>query len=382
MRIGLDYTYGVDACSGIGRYANRLARAFAQVAPADDTFSLFFIDFLRHFNPEVSCPECAADPRFSFTPARLLPARVYERLWNIPVLRNLPLQPHEKVDLFHITSHAALPVPRSAKLVCTIHDMAAWRFPAHGVMAKDRRAIRLNARRADAIITDSAFSAEDIVHFLPEAKGKVFPIHLAIDHETYFPQSSESIAAMRKALGLEKPYILTVGLVHKTKNQGFLGKVLDALDRDDIELIIAGAPSYTFEEVEAELKALHRSNQVRILGRVDDRWLPALYSGAELYATASLSEGFGFTPLEAMACGTPVVSSDAGSLPEVLGNAADILTDFDLDHWRDTIARLLDHKAHRTSRTQEGLTWTKRFTWTHTAEKTLTVYNKVLTPLA
>ena len=377
MRIGLDYTYGVDACSGIGRYANRLARAFVQTASVDDTFSLFFIDFLRHFKPEVSCPECAGDPRFSFVPARLLPARVYERLWNIPVLRNLPLQPHEKVDLFHITSHAALPVPRSAKLVCTIHDMAAWRFPAHGVMAKDRRAIRLNAKRADAIITDSTFSADDIVRFIPEAQGKVFPIHLAIDHETYFPQSEKAIAAMRKALGLEKPYILTVGLVHKTKNQGFLGKVLDALDRDDIELVIAGAPSYTFEEVEAELKALHRTNQVKLLGRVDDRWLPALYSGAALYATASLSEGFGFTPLEAMACGTPVVSSAAGSLPEVLGNTADILTDFDIDHWRNTIARLLDAASYRAKRIQEGLNWTQRFTWTRTAKETLKIYRSL-----
>lgn len=379
MRIGLDYTYGVDACSGIGRYANRLARSYARAIAPEDSVSLFFIDFLRHFDPIATCPECAQDPRFSFRPARLLPARVYERLWNIPGLRSLPLQPSPKIDLFHITSHAALPVPRSAKLVCTIHDMAAWRFPAHGVMEKDRRAIRRNAERADAIITDSAFSAEDIRRFLPEASGKIHPVHLAIDHETYFPQPAEAIASMRKALGLDKPYLLTVGLVHKTKNQGFLGKVLDALDRNDLELVIAGAPSYTYEEVETELKALHRAKQVRILGRVDDRWLPALYAGAALYATASLSEGFGFTPLEAMACGTPVVSSAAGSLPEVLGQAADVLDDFEIDHWRDTIARILDDDAFRATRIRNGLTWVQRFTWAQTAQETLAVYRHIST---
>lgn len=378
MRIAFDYTYGVGAASGIGRYANRLARAFPAVASEGDSFTLFFIDFLRSFRKEASCPECAADPRFFFSPARLLPARVYERAWNRTWLRPLFGIAPRDADLVHVTAHAAVPVPRRRKMVCTVHDMAAWRFADNETMAKDRRAIRINARLADAIIANSRFTAADIGRFLPEAAGKTEVVHLGIDHGTFRPQAPEAVAAMRKALGLERPYLLSVGLVHPTKNHAFLGRVLDALDCDDLELVVSGAPSYGCDGIVAELRACRRARRIRLIGRVDDRWLPALYAGAEAYVTASRSEGFGFTPLEAMACGTPVVSSAAGSLPEVLGEAATVLSGEDPDRWRDAILRLLEDSDFRARRKAEGLAWSARYSWTETARKTLDVYRAIL----
>lgn len=377
MRIAFDYTYGVGANSGIGRYANRLARAFSVVASEGDSFSLFYIDFLRSFRKEVSCPECAADPRFSFTPAHLFPARVYERAWNLPSLRPLFGIAPRDADLVHITAHAAVPFSRRQKMVCTIHDMAAWRFADHETMAKDRKAIRANALRADAIIADSRFTAADIKRFIPEAAGKIQVIHLGIDHDTFKPQPSEAIAAMRKALGLERPYLLSVGLVHPTKNHAFLGKVLDAIDRDDLELIISGAPSYGYDEVVTKLRSCRRASRIRLLGRIDDRWLPALYAGAEAYVTASRSEGFGFTPLEAMACGTPVVASAAGSLPEVLGDAATVIEEEDVDAWCKAVTRLLEDREFRLSRKSLGTQWVSQYTWRETAQRTLDVYRQV-----
>ena len=378
MRIAFDYTYGVGAASGIGRYANRLARAFPAVALEDDSFSLFFIDFLRSFSKEVSCPECAADPRFSFAPSHLLPARVYERVWNLPWLRSLFGIAPRDADLVHITAHASVPVSHRQRLVCTIHDMAAWRFADHETMSRDRRAIRANALRADAIIADSRFAADDIERFVPEAAGKIQVIHLGIDHDIFKPQSPEAVAAMRRALALERPYLLSVGLVHPTKNHAFLGKVLDAIDSDNLELVISGAPSYGYDEIAMQLQSCRRANRIRLVGRIDDRWLPALYAGAEAYVTASRSEGFGFTPLEAMSCETPVVSSAAGSLPEVLGDAATILTDEDAEHWRDEILRLLGDSDFRARRKVDGLAWSVRYSWTETARKTLATYRKTI----
>lgn len=377
MRIAFDYTYGVNAASGIGRYANRLARAFPTIAAENDSFTLFFIDFLRSFKKDVSCPECATDSRFAFAPAHLLPARIYERAWNLPWIRSFFGIAPRNADLVHITAHAAVPVSRRQKMVCTIHDMAAWRFADSETMAKDRRALRTNALRADAIIADSRFTADDIERFIPEAAGKVTVVYLGINHDTFRPQPTAAIAAMRKALGLERPYLLSVGLVHPTKNHAFLGKVLDALDRDDLELVISGAPSYGFDEVAAQLRSCRRASRIRLLGRIDDHWLPALYAGAEAYVTASRSEGFGFTPLEAMACGTPVVSSSAGSLPEVLGNAASVLPDEDEGHWRDEILRILEDSDFRARRKEYGLAWVTRYTWTDTAKKTLETYRDV-----
>lgn len=378
MRIAFDYTYGVGAASGIGRYANRLARAFTTVASIDDSISLFFIDFLRSFRKEVSCPECATDPRFSFAPAHLLPARVYERAWNLPWIRSFFGIAPRDADLVHVTAHAAVPVPRRRKMVCTIHDMAAWRFAGHETMAKDRRAIRANALRADAIIADSRFAAADIERFIPEAAGKIQIVPLGIDHGTFKPQPPEAIAAMRKALGLERPYLLSVGLVHPTKNHAFLGRVLDALDRDDLELVVSGAPSYGFDEVAAQLRSCRSAARIRLVGRIDDRWLPALYAGAEAYVTASRSEGFGFTPLEAMACGTPVVASAAGSLPEVLGDAATVIGEENVDEWRNAVTSLLDDHEFRADRISEGMRWAAGYRWRNTAYTTLEVYRKAL----
>lgn len=378
MRIAFDYTYGVAAASGIGRYANRLARAFPEVAAENDSFLLFFADFLRSFSGASSCPECQNDSRFSFSPARMLPARVYERLWNVPGMRSMFSIVPAKADLCHITSHAAIPVPKQQKMVCTIHDMAAWRFPEGSAMAKDRKAICANAQRADAIITDSRFSAEDIRRFLPEFADKVVVIHLGIDHDMYRSASRETVQAMRKSLHLERPYLLSVGLIHPTKNHVFLGKVLDSLGKTDLELVISGAPSLCYETIEKEIRSLRCAERVRLLGRVDDKWLPALYSGAEIYVTASRSEGFGFTPLEAMACGTPVVSSAAGSLPEVLGDAAVLLNDENVDHWCAELTRLLENHDASTGLREAGFAHAKRFTWRETALQTLAVYRKTL----
>lgn len=296
MNVALEFTYGIGSRSGIGRYVNRLARAFPGPLGEEDAVALFFVDFFRAFSAGKVCPECARDRRFSFHPAPRLPARVYERAWNLPGIRRLfPIAPRD-ADLVHIASHAAVPVAKRQRMVCTIHDMAAWRFPGHPALAKDRRAIRLNALRADAILTDSRFSAGDIARYIPEAAGKIFPIHLGIDHETYRPASSSEIALMRKALGLERPYVLSVGLVHPNKNPVFLGRVLEALGDRDIELCLAGSPSFGYGGIVAEMKSLRCADRIRFLGHVDDRWLPALYSGAACYATASRSEGFGFTP--------------------------------------------------------------------------------------
>ena len=277
----------------------------------------------------------------------------------------------------HITAHAAVPFSRRQKMVCTIHDMAAWRFADHETMAKDRKAIRANALRADAIIADSRFTAADIERFIPEAAGKIQVVHLGIDHDTFKPQPPEAVAAMRKGIGLERPYLLSVGLVHPTKNHPFLGKVLDAIDRDNLELVISGAPSYGYDVVAAQLRSCRRAPRIRLLGRIDDRWLPALYAGAEAYVTASRSEGFGFTPLEAMACGTPVVASAAGSLPEVLGDAATVIEEEDVDAWRKAVTRLLEDREFRLSRESLGTQWVSQYTWRKTAQRTLDIYRQV-----
>ena len=166
-------------------------------------------------------------------------------------------------------------------------------------------------------------------------------------------------------------------MVHPTKNHAFLGKVLDAIDRDNLELVISGSPSYGYDEIATQLQSCRRADRIRLVGRIDDCWLPALYAGAEAYITASRSEGFGFTPLEAMACGTPVVSSAAGSLPEVLGDAATVIGEENVDEWRKAVTRLLDDHEFRLLRKSLGLQWVAQYTWLETARRTLCVYRQM-----
>jgi len=188
----------------------------------------------------------------------------------------------------------------------------------------------------------------------------------------------DKVLSMRQQYGLDRPYLLTVGTLEPRKNIGFLIDVFEQLADTDIDLVIAGMRGWKYEPVLEQMRACSQANRIHYLEYVEENNLPALYTAAELFVFPSLYEGFGFTPLEAMACGTPVVSSSAGSLAEVLGSGAMQLEEYHADNWAHAIRDLLGNNGKRTALSQAGQKQTAKYNWADTAKKTWGIYEQLV----
>lgn len=369
MLINIDYQPAVAQRAGIGRYTRLLARHLPQFLGANDKLRLFYLDFTRKAEAPEACDRVEARP------FRLLPGAVLQQLWK----RNLPPRFDQiagSADVFHFCNFIIPPIAAKARTVVTICDMSFMRLPE---CAEARNLAYLKARigatieRADAIITISRFSAREIIEFFPAAKGKVFPVYLGLD-QTLASPGRDNIVETRKRLGLERPYILSVGTIEPRKNFGFLVDAFDRIKNPDVELVIVGRPGWKCEPIFEKFKNAKKASRIRHLASVEDADLAAIYAGAELYATTSLYEGFGFTPLEAMQCGTPVISSAGGSLGEVLSGAAFVLREFDLDRWTMALDGLLSDKRMRGDLKRMGFAQARKFRWEETARQTAEIY--------
>ena len=356
MRICLDYQPAVAQGAGIGRYTRMLARGLLPALAPEDSLRLFFCDFRRKAPPD---PVPGAEAR-AF---RLLPGAVMQKLWTklgAPAFDRFS----GPADVFHFTNFVARPV-RRGRVAVSIHDMSFERFPEFAE-ARNRAYLHANVartvERADAVITDSEFSRREIEELLPASRGKVHATALGISPD-FRPAPPERVAEVRAKLGLERPFLLDVGTP-----EGY-------------DLVVAGAPGWRCEPIfarfaEAERRFPGRLHYVRY---VPDGLLDALYTACSLFAIPSFYEGFGFPPLEAMACGAPVLSSDGGSLPEVLGGAAEIVRGFDADEWAAAALRLLrEDPAARAERAIAGRAHAASFTWERCARETLAVYRSLV----
>jgi glycosyltransferase involved in cell wall biosynthesis len=180
--------------------------------------------------------------------------------------------------------------------------------------------------------------------------------------------------------GIDRPYLLYVGGINARKN---IARLFEAYAQvrathPDVILVVAGKRQWQTGEIDAAFRRFNLEDQVHFTGYVDDRDLPALYSAAELFVFPSLYEGFGLPPLEAMACGTPVVTSNASSLPEVVGDAALTVDPYDVDGLAAAIKHALTDEDLRVELRRRGVARAAQFTWQRAARETLAVYAQVL----
>ena len=366
MNVCVDIQPALSQGAGVGRYTRELAAHLGECR-GTDTVRFFYFDFRRR-GPPLEGFNCRA--------VRWCPGAIIRKSWEFfdwPPFDRLAL----RADVFHFPNFIIPPLA-SGRAVVTVHDASFMRYPE---MAEEKNLAYLKARmsksirRADAIITDSRFSAGEIVELFRADPGRVFPIPLGVAGHLRAPERGD-IERFRRSRGLDKPYLLTVGTLEPRKNTAFLAEVFEALNSFDGELVIAGMRGWKYEPILERLRASPREGSIRYLEYVGDEELPALYAGAELFLFPSVYEGFGFPPLEAMACGTPVIASTAGSLPEVLGDGAILVGDFDAGNWAHKISRLLADNARRKIMSDRGRAWVSRYTWSETARQTWEVYRK------
>lgn len=293
-----------------------------------------------------------------------------------------------KPDIAHVPYWGS-PLSCSVPVVVTIHDMTTEQVREYrrGAMQRGYNAlVGASARGASHIIADSYSSKLDVMDILGIPEDDVTAIYLGIDTKIYTPEEDFLIEmAVRQEYDLPDFFVLYLGgfTIHKNVPNLLLAYtyVSTALG-DQYPLLLAGKKptkvSETFPDYDKLIKEMNLEDSVRWLGFVEESHKPVLYRAADTFIFPSRAEGFGFPPLEAMACGTPVVTTNAGSLPEVIGDAGFTV---DPDDVRDMggaiIATLVQDNLRHDLKTR-GLEQAKSFTWEATAHETLLVYDEVL----
>lgn len=272
------------------------------------------------------------------------------------------------------------PVGWSGPLVLTVYDILALTHPEWCRWSNAvhyRRALPGSIRRADVVIVPSrAVQSEIIAHLNVDArKLRVVPLGISRDMT---PVGEWGIAAVRRALSLTEPYILWVGNIEPKKNlPGLVAAFEIAAQRIPHELVLAGRAGW---RAGPSLRAIAESPlqpRIRLLGRVPESLLPGLYSGADLLVHWSLYEGAGLTPLEAMACGTPAIVSDAGALPELAGRVAPVVPLGDLERLAAEMVNLVTDRERHAALQRAGRELARGFSWPEHARAALAVYREV-----
>jgi len=287
-----------------------------------------------------------------------------------------------KVDLLH-SPHFNVPLASPCPVVATFHDVIYLAckedLPSRLGRVYYRAMMDAAVRRADAIITVSEFSRSEIARFLPAASAKVEVIHSGIDDGFTRVDDVKQAQRALTSCGISGEYILYTGIYKPRKNHVGLLRAFQHFLKigAQAQLVIAGPMAEGERELRRLALELGIASHVVFTGLVDDAGLRALYSAARVYACPSLYEGFGFTVLEAMACGTPVVSSPETSLPEVAGDAALYADARNPEAFGSAMHRVFTGPALSEQLVDAGYINLKRFSWADAAERTLEVYQRV-----
>ena len=270
-----------------------------------------------------------------------------------------------------------------AKRVVTLHDIIPLSIRGNSTLAETiiyRYWLPVILPRVDAVITDSQCSKKDICKYFHMPAEEIAVISAAAGRQ-FCPMSEMEVEPVIERHHLRRPYILDVCSLEPRKNLLRLVEAFATLHKElaQYKLVIVGARNvWKSSPVARVVMQKGLQDSVIFTGYVPDEDLPAMYNGADLFCFPSLYEGFGLPVLEAMACGTPVVTSNSSSLPEVAGEAALLVDPYDVEAIADAMHRILEDDALAQDLREKGLARASQFSWEKTARETIAVYEKVL----
>jgi glycosyltransferase involved in cell wall biosynthesis len=291
------------------------------------------------------------------------------------------LQPWQlrRFDLYHALAFVA-PIILTTPMVVTVYDLSILHYPAR-LSAARRHYLRaltaLTCARARRVMAISQSTADDLAAQLGVPANKIDVTPLGYDRAAFRPLLKDDIAHFRRKHNLPDRFWLFVGTLEPRKNLPLLLEAyaqLPAAER--LPLILGGGAGWKARETFAAIERLELGESVKHLGFIPAADLPLWYNCAEAFVYPSVYEGFGLPILEAMACGTPVITTNVSSLPEVAGHAAKRLPPDDIEHWTAALRDLKRNDAWRESARGKGLERAKLFSWARTAELTLASYQK------
>ena len=286
-------------------------------------------------------------------------------------------------DLLH-SPHFVLPIAQVCPSVVTIHDViylaCGEDLPSRTGRLYYAAMMRASTRLARQIITVSEFSRDEIVRYLNVDPRKIKVIYPAVDARFFGMRDQQDLKSVLYKYRIDDGYIFYTGIYKRRKNHQGLFRAFRhfVASGGSGKLVIAGPVGDGEKRLQDLAKELGIAGRIIFTGHVADSELLALYSGARVYACPSLYEGFGFTVLEAMACGVPVVCSTAASLPEVGGDAALYADARDPEKFAEALYRAFADPAEREELVARGFRNVSRFSWEHAADRCLEIYGAVV----
>ncbi|HEX3086293.1 MAG TPA: glycosyltransferase family 1 protein [Pyrinomonadaceae bacterium] len=374
MRVGLDGYPLCESLTGVGHYTLELARALALNHPADEFQLIAPSDF---HSSVVAQLEQNRIPNLSLISRGLKSVR--GRWWSFHLPRYLK---RAGLDLFHGTNYE-LPLWNSRHTVLTVHDLSSLLYPElHRRQLARRMRLRLPlaVKLARAIITPTEAVKQELCARFRLQPAKVTAIHEA-PRASFNPAPPDECLRVRDRLGIEEEFLLFVGTLEPRKNLVTLLRAYAQIVRETPwrpQLVIAGGEGWSMDETFAMLREETIAERVRFSGYLDDHELRALYSSCRAFIYPSLYEGFGLPPLEAMACGAPVIAGRIGALQETIADAAVLVPALDVPALAAAIVDLLANKSRRDELRAAGLARAATFSWTKAAELTWEVYESAL----
>ncbi len=383
MNIGIDARMLGPKQGGIGRYVEQLVKHFDINTPHHGNPTRLVV-FLRKDNWNL-VPESSK--------IKKVLADIPWYGWREQVILSKIIK-KEKIDLMHFP-HWNIPIFYNKPFIVTIHDLLLLHYPTREASTLGpisyffkniiyRAVLNHAIKKSKHIITPSEFTKKDIIETFKISAEKITAIHLApvpnLDLQT--PNSEKNILNKYK---IAKPYILYVGVAYPHKNlKGLIDawKIFCDTHGDNYKLVMVGRNNYFYKKLKKYVYEMQEKNtekqNVIFTGFVSDEELPTLYQNASLYVFPSFYEGFGLPPLEAMQYGVPVASSQAGSLPEVLGNAAYYFNPSDIHEITNAIWKVLTDEKLRQNLNKNCAQLIHNFSWKKTVKDTSDIYKKML----
>ena len=374
MSVGIDLTAMLPTSTGVESYLQQLVQVLAEV---DDATR--YTVFVNREDRRLFAGRLPPNFRVAAWCFRPRPMRLAFQQGLLPALAALC-----GIDVLHSPAFIMPLVRGSSRHLLTVYDMTFFSHPeCHEALHRSRPylwGIVRSLRRAHLVTVPSMSTRDQVLRYVPEVDSRrvrVVPPGIGGD---FAPMPHEAVAAVRAGLGLKRPYLLYVGTIEPRKN---LLRLFGAYRRLVAEhgiaedLVLAGRLGWGYGLLLENIASSGLEGRVRRLGYVPQRDLPALLTGARVFVYPSLAEGFGFPPLEAMACGVPTVASRSTSLAENLEGAAELVPPEDEDALGAAVLRLLSSERLRAERRTAGLERARRFRWQDTAELTLECYREL-----
>jgi glycosyltransferase involved in cell wall biosynthesis len=362
--------------AGVSRYIGEIARRLPGV-PGDERFVLYTNQAVRDWPG-------SAGGRLRIRPSRLpTTSPVLRILWEQTALALLALR--DRAHVLHCPLNVR-PVVSSPPVVLTIHDLTFLHVPERFGRLRQRylaSLTRYSARRSEQILADSLWTKLDVQRCFDVRPELVHVVYPGVDQDfrpldRNDPDDVRRLSEFRRKHGLPERIVLYLGTLEPRKNVDKLVEAFAALVRRGVPhaLVLAGGKGWHYEAIFRAVEAHGLQRRVVVPGYIERAEQPLWYNAADLFVYPSQYEGFGLPPLEAMACGVPVVTSNASSLPEVVGGAGTTVDPTDVEALTEAMAQTLGDPGRAESLAAAGRAWADRFTWSAAAEGCVAAYRR------